>query len=131
MRLQHILAVGFLALGLGMPPAFTTLVRADDTPKERPRGGPGGILKRIRSNIDKLNITDEQKPKIDAAFADAKTKIEAAVKEASGDRDAIRAKVGPIIKELMTTVAGILTPEQKVQLEKMRKERSAQTKPSN
>lgn len=131
MRLQHILAVGLLAVGLGMTPAFSSLLRADDTPKEQPRGGPGQFLVRLRANIDKLNITDEQKPKVDAAFADAKTKIEAAVKDGNGDRDAIRAKVGPIIKDLITTVVGILTPEQKEQFEKMRKERQSQNKPSN
>lgn len=131
MRVRHILAATLLALGFGMTPALTPILRADDTPQQKPRGSPTEFLQRIRGQIDKLNITADQKPKIDAAFDDAKTKIEAAVKEGNGDRDATRAKIGPIIRDLMTTVVGILTPEQKEQFDKIRKERQSQNKPSN
>src|SRR5205823_2176795 len=78
MRLSHLIVVGIVGLGLAMTPVFTPTLRGEDTPKEKPRGERGErgqFLERYRAVIDKLNPTSEQKPKIDAAFAEAKTKI--------------------------------------------------------
>jgi Spy/CpxP family protein refolding chaperone len=110
-----------ILLGFVVSPTLT--VRADDAPKERPKGqgGPTGLLTRMRATVDKLNLTTEQKPKVDAAFADAKTKIEAVVKENAGaDREAMRGKIQPIVKDLMEKVIAVLTPEQQEELKKAR-----------
>ena len=125
MRLSHLFAVAVVGLGLALAPAFTPVLRADDTPKEKPRqgGGPGQYLERYRATIDKLSITSDQKSTIDTAFATAKTKIEAAVKDANGDRDAMKGKIGPIFKELTESIVAVLTPEQKEEFKKLHKER--------
>src|SRR6185437_15080076 len=127
MRLHHFLSVTLLGFGLAMTPAFTPILRADDAPKEQPKRGPQQFLERYRAVVDKLNITSEQKPKIDAAFDSAKTKVEAAMKDANGDREAARAKIQPIFKELTEAVVAVLTPEQKEALEK---QRAAQRRPT-
>jgi len=108
-----------ILLGLVIAPTLTA--RADDAPKERPKGGPMGLLTRMRATVDKLNLTTEQKPKIDAAFEDAKTKIEAVVKDNAGaDREVMRSKIQPIVKDLMEKVVAVLTPEQQEELKKAR-----------
>ena len=130
MRFKHLIALSVVGVGLAMSPTFTPTLRADEPPKEQPRGGPAQFLERYRAVIDKLEITSDQKPKIDAAFTDAKTKIDAVIKDAAGDKEAARGKIRPIFKELNDAVTAVLTSEQKEKLEKERAQRKPPAKDS-
>ena len=131
MRMQNILAASLLALGLSLTPTLLPSAHgADDTAQkqpsqDQPRGqrGPGGYLERYHKSVLALSLTDEQKPKIETAFADAKTKMEAATKDASGDRAAMREKIKPIMDDLRKSVDEVLTKEQKDTLAKERANR--------
>lgn len=128
MRVSMKFAVALLGLGLTMAPAFVPSVRAEDAPKEKPKqneGGPNGGGQRRGNPLDgyhkavyDLDLTSEQKTKLDPLFADAKTKMEAAQKDAAGDRQAAREKTRPIMEDLRAKVGEILTAEQKEKLAK-------------
>jgi Spy/CpxP family protein refolding chaperone len=125
--MKHIIALIAMAASFAVIPAFTSTVRAADEPrKERPGGGQ--FLEKYREVIEKLDLSTDQKTKIDAAFADAKTKIAAVLKDAAGDKEAARGKIRPIFKELHDTVVAVLTPEQKEKLEKERPQRKPPAK---
>ena len=80
------------------------------------------MLERLHKNVLSLDLTDAQKPKIEAAFDEAKPKFEAAAKDAAGDRAAMREKTKPIIDDLLKTVNEVLTADQKTKLEELRKQ---------
>jgi len=136
MRLRNAIAIGMLGLGLAFSPTLMSSARAADepakdapkeTPKEAPkpaenpggRGGQGGqrqpgqFLERYHQAVLGVNLTDEQKPKIEAAFADAKKKMDEASKEGQPSRE----KVQPIREELTKAVNAVLTDEQKKKLQ--------------
>ena len=131
MRLRNAIAIGMLGFGLALSPALLSSARAadepaKDAPKEAPkpaetpgRGGQGGqrnpaqFLERYHTAVLAVNLTDEQKPKIEAAFADAKKKMDEASKEGQPSRE----KVQPIREELTKAVNAVLTDEQKKKLQ--------------
>ncbi|MDB5299603.1 MAG: hypothetical protein JWO87_1266 [Phycisphaerales bacterium] len=130
MRFDGKLAVALLGLGLMAAPGLVSGVRGADAPKDPPkeapqpgRGGPTGFIERFHQSVLKLDLSDDQKPKVEAAFTEAKTKAEAAAKDAGDDRTAVRAKVRPIMDDLRKTVDGLLTPAQKDKLAKDRPQR--------
>lgn len=125
MKVRHMLAVGLLGLGFAAAPLLPSAQAADDTPAKKPADGGGrgqrggaGFVERYHDAVMKLNLTDEQKTKLEPAFKDAKEKIEAAVKDAGGDRKAAGEKIRPIMENLRKTVDDTLTQEQKDQLKK-------------
>ncbi len=137
MRLQHLFSVGLLGLGLAMAPAFTPTLRAADEPaKEAPKEGEkhhhGSPLEHYRALLGKLNLSEDQKTKIDAAFSDAKTKIDSEMKDVDkSDKKAVKAKIKPIMDNLHETVDGILTPEQKEEIKKEREAHEHHQKPGD
>jgi len=86
--------------------------------------GGGGMLTYMKQNLEQLGLSDEQKPKVEAAFKDAQEKLDAVMKEAQagGDRAAIREKMTPITADLQKKLEEILTPEQKEKQAKQREE---------
>jgi Spy/CpxP family protein refolding chaperone len=134
MRLRNAIAIGMLGFGLTLSPALVSSTRAadepaKDAPKEAPKeapkpaenpggrqGGqrnPGQFLERYHQAVLGVNLTDEQKPKIETAFADAKKKMDEASKEGQPSRE----KVQPIREELTKAVNAVLTDEQKKKLQ--------------
>ena len=119
---RHLWVAGCLMLGFAALP-----LRADEEPKApagipappRPAGGegsrpePGQALKAARERLDQLNLTDDQKKKIDEIYKDAADELKNADK---GDRQAM----GKIMRDLREKVGGVLTEEQKTKLQQMR-----------
>ncbi len=123
MRLQHILAAGVLGLGLLASPMVVLTARAEDpapkqeAPAQKAARGPTSFIDRYHKSIMALSdLTDEQKTKIEPLFKDAKTKADAAIKEAGDDRSQIREKIRPIMTDLRKGVDEVLTQAQKDKL---------------
>ncbi len=118
--------IALLSLGLATAPAFSGVARADDAPQQGSGQGPGSghhrgaFLEHFHATVNKLDLTADQKPKIEAAFAEAKTAADAALKDAAGDRDAIREKMKPIMDTLRSKVDAVLTDDQKAKLKELR-----------
>lgn len=134
MRLRNAIAIGMLGLGLSLSPAMMSSARAadepaKDAPKEAPKpaetpggrrgagqGGqrqPGQFIERYHQAVLALDLKDDQKTKVEAAFADAKKKLDDASKEGQPSRE----KVQPIREELTKAVNAVLTDEQKKKLQ--------------
>lgn len=123
MHLSRTLAVAALALSLYSLSAPGVLA-ADDAPKkEAPttrRTGLQGMLENYRAALDKLNLTADQRTKIDGFFSDAKEKVQELSKDKTVERKDLKEKVGPILRELTEKIIDVLTPEQRDQLKTLR-----------
>ena len=88
-------------------------------------GGTGGPLGGLRQAMEKLDLTAEQKAKIEAATKEGRDKIQALIQEHRDDPAAIRDKIRPLYEEMQKKVEDVLTPEQKEKLKKFREEQGA------
>lgn len=116
-KLWHrVLVAGCLLVGLATLPAS-----ADDTkPPEKPatpptavgnngRPDPAQMLKLQRERLDQLNLTDDQKKKLDDLYAAASEDLK---KADAGDRQAIV----KVMSDFREKIAGVLTDEQKAKM---------------
>jgi Spy/CpxP family protein refolding chaperone len=81
--------------------------------------GPRNPVQHIRDNLDKLNLTSEQKPKVTAVLDGAEKKIDAMraeMENGNADRQAMMKKGQEIREETRTKLAAILTSEQQEKL---------------
>lgn len=107
-----------LALAVATPAVIGTVSPAyaqGAAAKGKGKGKNAGGLKKLETTLAGLNLTAEQKPKVDAAVnafkADAKK-----IAEAGGTPQENRQKMRPLRQGLMKKLGGILTPEQMTKL---------------
>jgi Spy/CpxP family protein refolding chaperone len=83
----------------------------------RPVNGPNGqFIQRIIDNGDKLDLTDEQKTKLQKIADDAKSKLQKVMEDADGDRDKARQQATQVIRGAFEDVRAVLKPEQQRKL---------------
>jgi Spy/CpxP family protein refolding chaperone len=116
--IRRFASISLLAAGLLLPAALLPPARGADEPKvptTRPASGerPAGdaILDRLHSIVTGLDLTDEQKPKIEAEFDKARKALEDL--RANAPADGPREAVGKALSDLRTGVASILSDDQK------------------
>jgi Spy/CpxP family protein refolding chaperone len=90
--------------------------------QQAPAGGAGGaaggrvagMVQRFQDAIKDLNLTEDQKPKVEAALADARKKFAALApaRQAGPPSPEVREKFRTAMEELRTELMGVLTPEQ-------------------
>jgi Spy/CpxP family protein refolding chaperone len=109
---------------------------AQDTPPppmpERPQGapqGPGGPGRgmmdpdrRAQMLKDRLGLSDSQAAQVKAVYEDERARSQALMADQTGDRDAMRARMGEIRKGSDERIAAILNPDQKAKWDAMRAE---------
>ena len=78
--------------------------------------------RRTQMMKDRLGLSDAQAAQVKAVYEDERTKSQALMADQSGDRDAMRAKMGEIRKGSEDRIAAILTPDQKTKWDAMRAE---------
>lgn len=90
--------------------------------KEGRRGpggsGPGGMIEKLQKAAGDLNLSADQKTKLEAAIQSAKDDAKKIMEEgkASGDRKATMEAMREVMQELHEQVGAILTAEQKEKL---------------
>jgi len=115
--LRPLARTSLLAIGLLLPVAVLPAARGADepaTPTTRPEAGGrlgGAILERLHSIVTGLDLTDEQKPKVEAEFDKAKKALEEL--RSNPPTDGPREAVGKALGDLRTGIGSILTDEQK------------------
>lgn len=112
-RWINVLAVSLIALSVSAPAAQAGQAQAGAARKGKGRAGGG--FKRIEDALAKLNLTAEQKPKVDAAIKAAKDEAKK-VREGAGTPEEKRPKMREVQKTLREKLQTILTPEQQKQL---------------
>ena len=102
------------ALALGGLMACSTLVTAQDAPKDAKKGGKGRmtIEQQMERMTDKLTLTDEQKPKVKAVLEETSKKMQELRSDSSLDQAARREKMQPIMEEQNKKMKAILTDDQ-------------------
>jgi Spy/CpxP family protein refolding chaperone/peroxiredoxin len=85
----------------------------------REAGGPGGIPDRLRDNLQKLDLSDEQKAKIKDLFEDVQAKMQAIRQEHQGEMEQARDKVREVFEGTREKLNGILTESQRNKLREL------------
>jgi Spy/CpxP family protein refolding chaperone len=94
-------------------------------PQGQGQGRGGGQMdpgRRADMMKDRLGLSDAQTAQVKAVYEDERTKSQALMADQTGDRDAMRAKMGEIRKGSEDRIAAILTPDQKTKYDAMRAE---------
>lgn len=95
-------------------------------------GGPGTqLFQRLTDNADKLDLTDDQKQKIQKLADQTRDKIRAVISDSNGDRDKIRESATSIIRDTLQQVREILTPEQQRKFRQIMAEQKKDQDPSD
>jgi hypothetical protein len=77
-------------------------------------GRPGAMLQRLAEGMKDLNLTDDQKPKVQSALADARKKFqELAPQLQGGPTPELRDKLRGVLEGLRDDLSGVLNDEQK------------------
>ena len=112
MKIAKILG-GFVLLGLlaALAGPFAT-AKQQAAPAAQAEGKRMGMHDKLQAALDSLNLTDDQKGKVKDILADAKTKHEAALKDASLNEDQKKAKMKELHEGLFAKLNEVLTPDQ-------------------
>ena len=105
----------FLSSGITLParaadPADTSKTQTDPQP---PRPEPSRWLTRMRSALDGLQLSDDQKQKVDGFFSDAEKGLKQAKDEAGDDRRELMQKSREVFSHLREQVSSVLSDDQK------------------
>jgi Spy/CpxP family protein refolding chaperone len=117
-RWINVLTISLIALSVSVPafsaPAAAQAGQAQAAKPGKGKGRAGGGFKRLDDALAKLNLTAEQKPKVDAAIKAAKEDAKK-IRDAGGTPEENRPKMREVQKTLREKLAAILTPEQQKQ----------------
>jgi protein CpxP len=93
----------------------------------RAQGGGGRMSPedRAKQMQTTLKLSDDQTAKITAILKVQATKMDSVRTAANGDRDAMRAAMGPIRTSITTQIKAVLTPDQAAAYQKMIDEQRA------
>ena len=116
MKIAKILG-GFVSLGLlaGLAVPFAS-AKPQAAPAAQTHEKGMGIHNKLQAALDSLNLTDDQKAKVKDVLADAKTKRQAVLTDASLNEDQKRAKMKELHEGLLTKLNEVLTPDQQAEL---------------
>lgn len=118
MKVQKILG-GFVSFGLlaALAVPFAT-AKSQAAPSAQAEGKRMGAHDKLQAALDSLNLTDDQKAKVKDILADAKTKHQAALADASLSEEQKKAKMKELHEGLLAKLNEVLTPEQQAELKK-------------
>jgi Spy/CpxP family protein refolding chaperone len=92
----------------------------EEAMRQAPGGGAAGgrlaaLIEHFQDALKDLNLTEEQKPKVQAAFANTRKKLAELAPTLQGGQASpeIREKFRAVMDELRTQLTDVLTPEQK------------------
>lgn len=121
-RLLTSLAAGLLALAIATPVVTATAAYAAPAAataaapeKGKGKGKRAGAMKKLEAVLPSLNLTAEQKPKVQEIIDKTKAELKE-VQKAGGTPQEKRAKTKPIREAMTKKLMAILTPEQQTKL---------------
>jgi Spy/CpxP family protein refolding chaperone len=116
MKIAKILG-GFVSLGLlaGLAVPFAS-AKPQAAPAAQTHEKGMGMHDKLQAALDSLNLTDDQKAKVNDILADAKTKRQAVLKDSSLNEEEKRAKMKELHESLLAKLNEVLTPDQQAEL---------------
>ena len=102
------------AMALGGLVACSTLATAQDATKDAKKGGKGrfNVEQQMERMTTQLDLTAEQKPKVEAVLKDSFKKRQEIFNDSSIERSQMREKMRPITEEQNKKLKAILTEDQ-------------------
>lgn len=91
--------------------------------------GGGGILQRLRTDLDKLDLTADQKTDIDELLKSNAGKFREIMEKRRQGED-VKGEVQELMQDIRTKLQSILTPEQAAQLREMLQSQRPTSRPS-
>ena len=107
------------AMALGGLVACSTLATAQDATPSTKKKGRMSVEQQMERMTTQLNLTDEQKPKVEAVLKESAKKRQEIFSDSSFDRSQMREKMQPIMEEQNKKLKAILTDEQYKKYEEM------------
>lgn len=89
-------------------------------------GGPGQLLQRLTSALEKLNLSDDQKKQVEDVLKSTRDQFEKIRAEAANGTGDARDKIRATVEDTRQKLENILTPDQKEKLQQLREEREKQ-----
>lgn len=115
-RLLTKLAAGLLALTVAAPIVCATGAAAAPSTQTQAKGKrKGGAMKKLEAALPGLNLTAEQKPKVQEVIEKTKAELKV-IQKGEGTPQEKRAKTKPIREAMTKKLLAILTPEQQAKL---------------
>lgn len=121
MKMNKLTAMAALAFAAMM----TFNATAADAPKGEGKERPASVRPGGGRIAEELNLTAEQKPKVEAVMKDAAEKRKALRDDTALTPEQRREKMKTIAEESKTKMKEILTPEQQAKMEELQKNRPA------
>jgi periplasmic protein CpxP/Spy len=128
MKIERILT-GLVTLGmvavLAVPLALS---KSQPAPVPQAADKEKGMRDRLQATVESLNLTDDQKPKVNDIFVDAKAKRKAVFSDTSLSDDQKKARMKELHEGTMAKLNEVLTPDQQTELKS--KMEAAKEKPA-
>ena len=123
------MVMGWSVLAVAEEPASPPAPTEHKAQVERPQR-PGAFLERLHEEMDKLQLNDEQKAKVEQLVTSGRENIRKLIEQAKADgkpesREAVRAA----IEKLRQDVLAVLSDEQKAKLKEMIEKNRPTTRP--
>ena len=113
----------FATVALGGLLACGAVARADDTTPAKPATPPPGRgQQRMQQMVEKLGLTDDQKPKVEAVMKDQREKMTALRDDTALSQEDRQAKAKEIMAATDVKMKAILTADQYAKWEQIRKD---------
>jgi Spy/CpxP family protein refolding chaperone len=129
MKIERILT-GLVSLGMVAALAVPlALAKSQAAPPPQAAGKETGMRERLQTAVESLNLSDDQKPKVKAIFADAKAKRQAVFSDTSLSDDQKKAKMKELHEGTLAKLNDVLTPDQQTELKS--KMEAAKVKPAS
>jgi Spy/CpxP family protein refolding chaperone len=107
---------GLLMLGIAAALAVPAAIAKSQPAAEPQAAKETGMRDRLQAAIESLNLTDDQKPKVNDIFADANAKHKAISSDTSLTEHQKKAKMKELHQSTMTTLNEVPTPDQQTEL---------------
>lgn len=115
------------ALALGAVIAFSPAAQAQEKKGEGKGKGPSAE-ERMKRMAEALNLTDEQKAKIEPILKEEGEKLRAIFQDQNASREEKGKKMQEARKDISAKMKAVLTPEQAEKFEKLQSEMAAKRK---
>jgi Spy/CpxP family protein refolding chaperone len=127
MKIKRIFT-GLVTLGMfAALAAPLALAKSQPVPVPQAAEKETGMRDRLQATVESLNLTDEQKPKVNDIFADAKAKRKAVFSDTSLSDDQKKAKMKELHESTIAKLNEVLTSDQQTELKS--KMEAAKVKP--
>lgn len=130
-KLMCVVAAFVMAVGMISVSAQAAGKAGKDAKDGQGKGSPKQVIEVLQNAVAQLNLTDDQKSKINGFLDDARSKIKEIRANDKGDKQKAREDMLALRQNTRDSVMSVLTADQKTQLKDLLKEARADRRGKN